>query len=143
MANNSGGAAAHRRRIVAIGVAFIILAAGGLYWYRVPRPEPQRVAPPPGRPAVPVSVAVAARQDVPIYVTGLGIAQGSFTIAIHSQVDGVMQEVKFTEGHHVRKGDVLARIEPRLSRPRSTKPRRRSLRTWRHSGLPKRTLSAP
>jgi multidrug efflux system membrane fusion protein len=114
MANNPGGAALHRGRIVAIGVAFIILAGGGLYWYRAPGAEAQRVTPPPGRPAVPVSVAVAARQDVPIYVTGLGTVQGSFTIAIHSQVDGIMQEVKFTEGQHVRKGDVLARIEPRL-----------------------------
>src|SRR5713101_6000034 len=114
MANNLGGAAPHRRRIIAIGVAFVILAGGGLYWYRVPGSEPARVAPPPGRPAVPVSVAVAARQDVPIYVTGLGTVQGSFTIAIHSQVDGIMREVLFTEGQHVRKGDVLARIEPRL-----------------------------
>jgi multidrug efflux system membrane fusion protein len=96
MANNSGGAAAHRRRIVAIGVAFVILAGSSLYWYRAPGSEPARVAPPPGRPAVPVSVAVAARQDVPIYVTGLGTVQGSFTIAIHSQVDGIMQEVLFT-----------------------------------------------
>jgi len=114
MANNPGGAALHHGRIVAIGVAFIILAGGGLYWYRVPRPEPQRAAPAPGRPAVPVSVAIAARQDVPIYVTGLGTVQGSFTIAIHSQVDGIMQEVLFTEGQHVRKGDALVRIEPRL-----------------------------
>ncbi len=114
MANNLGGAALHRGRVVAIGVAFIILAGGGLYWYRVPGPEPQRAAPAPGRPAVPVSVAIAARQDVPIYVTGLGTVQGSFTIAIHSQVDGIMQEVLFTEGQHVRKGDALVRIEPRL-----------------------------
>ena len=114
MASNLGGAAPHRRRIVAIGVAFVILAGGGLYWYRVAGSEPQRAAPPPGRPAVPVSVAVAARQDVPISVTGLGTVQGSFTIAIHSQVDGIMHEVLFTEGQHVGKGDVLARIEPRL-----------------------------
>jgi multidrug efflux system membrane fusion protein len=114
MANKPSGAAAHRRRIVAIGVAFVILAGAGLYWYRVPPSEPVRAAPPPGRPAVPVSVAVAARQDVPIFVTGLGAVQASFTIAIHSQVDGLMQEVLFTEGQHVRKGDVLARIEPRL-----------------------------
>jgi multidrug efflux system membrane fusion protein len=114
MASNLGGAAPRRRRFVAIGVAFVILAGGGLYWYRVAGSEPQRAAPPPGRPAVPVSVAVAARQDVPIYVTGLGTVQGSFTIAIHSQVDGIMQEVLFTEGQHVRKGDVLVRIEPRL-----------------------------
>ena len=114
MASHLGGAAPRRRRFVAIGVAFVILAGGGLYWYRVAGSEPQRAAAPPGRPAVPVSVAVAALQDVPIYVTGLGTVQGSFTIAIHSQVDGIMHEVLFTEGQHVGKGDVLARIEPRL-----------------------------
>ena len=81
--------------------------------YRAPGSEPVRAAPP-ARPAVPVSIAVATRQDVPIYVTGLGTVQGSFTIAIHSQVDGLMQEVLFTEGQHVRKGDALAQIEPRL-----------------------------
>jgi multidrug efflux system membrane fusion protein len=114
MANSLGGAAPRRRRIAAIGVALVLLTGGGLYWYRAPGSEPARAAAPPGRPAVPVSIAIAARQDVPIYVTGLGTVQGSFTIAIHSQVDGIMQEVKFTEGQHVRKGDVLARIEPRL-----------------------------
>jgi multidrug efflux system membrane fusion protein len=40
--------------------------------------------------------------------------QASFTIAIHSQVEGIMQEVLFVEGAKVKKGDVLARIDPRL-----------------------------
>jgi multidrug efflux system membrane fusion protein len=65
---------------------------------------------------VPVSVAAVSRQDLPIYVTGLGAVQASYTIGIHSQVDGIMQEVLFTEGQHVKKGDVLARIDPRLFR---------------------------
>ena len=59
-------------------------------------------------------VAVATRRDVPVYATGLGSVQASFTIGIHSQVEGIMQEVLFTEGQHVKKGDVLARIDPRL-----------------------------
>jgi multidrug efflux system membrane fusion protein len=63
---------------------------------------------------VPVSIAVAAQQDVPIYLTGLGTAQASFTVGIHSQVDGKLQEVFFTEGQHVKKGDLLAQIDPRL-----------------------------
>ena len=66
------------------------------------------------RARVPVSVAVVGRQDVPIYLTGLGSVQASFTVAIHSQVDGKLQEVLFTEGQHVKKGDVLAKIDPRL-----------------------------
>jgi multidrug efflux system membrane fusion protein len=54
------------------------------------------------------------RQDVPIYLTGLGTVQASFTVGIHSQVDGKLQEVLFTEGQHVKQGDVLAKIDPRL-----------------------------
>ena len=63
---------------------------------------------------MPVRVAIVSRQDVPIYLTGLGTVQASFTVGIHSQVDGKLQEVLFTEGQHVKKGDVLAKIDPRL-----------------------------
>jgi membrane fusion protein, multidrug efflux system len=112
MANHPSGTVGRRRRIAVIGVAAAILAGGALYWYRVPESEPSRAARPPAR-AVPVSIAVAARQDVPIHVTGLGTVQASFTIGIHSQVDGIMQKVLFTEGQHVKQGDVLAQIDPR------------------------------
>jgi multidrug efflux system membrane fusion protein len=61
-----------------------------------------------------VSVAIASRRDIPIYLTGLGTVQPSSSVGIHSQVDGKLQEVPFTEGQHVKKGDVLARIDPRL-----------------------------
>ena len=57
---------------------------------------------------------MVGRQDMPIYLTGLGTVQASFTVGIHSQVDGKLQEVLFTEGQHVNKGDVLAKIDPRL-----------------------------
>ena len=63
---------------------------------------------------MPVRIAIVSRQDVPIYLTGLGTVQASFTVGIHSQVDGKLQEVLFTEGQHVKKGDVLAKIDPRL-----------------------------
>jgi membrane fusion protein, multidrug efflux system len=63
---------------------------------------------------VPVRVAIVGRQDVPIYLDGLGTVQASFTVGIHSQLDGKLQEVLFTEGQHVKKGDVLAKIDPRL-----------------------------
>jgi multidrug efflux system membrane fusion protein len=68
-----------------------------------------------GQPAaVPVSVAAASRRDVPIILTGLGTVQATFTVGIHSQVDGKLQDVFFTEGQRVKKGDVLAKIDPRL-----------------------------
>ena len=56
----------------------------------------------------------ASRADVPIYLTGLGTVQALYTVAIHAQVDGKLQDVFFKEGQRVKKGDVLAKIDPRL-----------------------------
>src|SRR6476660_5636060 len=92
----------------------IVVVAAGVYWYATQGPSPAHAARSPAVPGVPVSIAVAAQQDVPIYLTGLGTVQASFTVGIHSQVDGKLQEVFFTEGQHVKKGDVLAKIDPRL-----------------------------
>ena len=109
----SEGATRKGRRLTA---AILAVLAGGaaLYWYQTPGPETARPARAGSRPTIRVSIAVAARQDVPVYATGLGSVQASYTIGIHSQVEGIMQEVLFTEGQHVKKGDVLAKIDPRL-----------------------------
>ena len=75
------------------------------------RPPPARAG---GRPGVPVSAAAVSRQDIPVYLTGIGSVQAYFNIDIHAKVDGELQEVLFTEGQRVKKGDVLAKIDPRL-----------------------------
>jgi multidrug efflux system membrane fusion protein len=63
--------------------------------------------------AIPVSIADAGYQDVPIYLAGLGNVQAFNTTAIHTQVDGKLQSVNFVEGQEVHKGDVLVQIDPR------------------------------
>jgi membrane fusion protein, multidrug efflux system len=102
-----------RARHVVITVALLSLAVGvGLYFARrgvVPAEAALGKST-----GVPVSVASAGRQDVPIYLVGLGTAQATFTVGIHTQVDGKLQDVLFKEGQHVKKGDVLAKIDPRL-----------------------------
>jgi len=62
---------------------------------------------------VPVSVATAARKDVPIYFDGLGTVQAYNTVTVHTQVDGQLIDVLFHEGQDVKKDDVLAKIDPR------------------------------
>jgi membrane fusion protein, multidrug efflux system len=110
-----GSAGANSKRPLWIAVGLAVLAGGAtLYRYQTSGADVAHPARTGARPAVRVNVAVAARQDVPVYATGLGAVQASFTIGIHSQVEGIMQEVLFTEGQHVKKGDVLARIDPRL-----------------------------
>lgn len=102
------------RRVVLIATFGAIFAAAGLfYWYWTQGPDPAHAART-TRAAVPVSVATASRQDVPIYLTGLGTVQALVTVAIHAQVDGKLQDVFFKEGQRVKKGDVLAKIDPRL-----------------------------
>ena len=102
------------RRLVGGLVCLAVLCAGALFLWLRQGPTPAHAALTPVRAAVPVSVVTAKRKDVPIYLTGLGTVQASFTVGIHSQVDGKLQEVLFTEGQHVNKGDVLAKIDPRL-----------------------------
>jgi membrane fusion protein, multidrug efflux system len=111
----AGGQPKARVRRAATKVGFCtIIVAGGLVWYwaqgAVPAPVPKSQA----RAAVPVSVVPAVRQDVPVYLSGLGTVQASYTVGIHAQVDGKLQEVFFTEGQNVRKGDLLAKVDPRL-----------------------------
>jgi multidrug efflux system membrane fusion protein len=102
-----------RRRAISAGAACIVLlvAGGAFYWaaISVSGTVPRAAS----RPAVPVTVAVATRRDVPIYLTGLGTVQAMFSIDIQAQVDGQLQQVLFTEGQQVKKGDVLAKINPR------------------------------
>ena len=62
---------------------------------------------------VPVTVVAAARNDIPITLDALGTVQPLATITARAQVDGILVEVAYTEGQEVKRGDVLARIDPR------------------------------
>ena len=62
---------------------------------------------------IPVQTAVVAQKDVPIWLDGLGSVAAYYTVTVKSQVDGRLDAVKFTEGQKVKKGDVLAQIDPR------------------------------
>jgi len=62
---------------------------------------------------VPVVAAPVQKRDVPIYLDGLGNVTAFRTVTVRSQVDGRLDQVLFTEGQQVRKGDLLARIDPR------------------------------
>jgi multidrug efflux system membrane fusion protein len=108
------GTARRNRGVVVFGACIAALAiAGTAYWYFSQGPDPAHASRG-ARNAVPVSVATASRQDVPIYLVGLGTVQALFTVGIHAQVDGKLQDVFFKEGQRVKKGDVLAKIDPRL-----------------------------
>jgi membrane fusion protein, multidrug efflux system len=100
-----------RRRVLVISTVVAVAGVGA--WYGLERAQPDEVVKAAAAP-VPVTVAIASKEDLPIYLTGLGVVQASFTVGIRAQVDGKLEQVLFKEGEHVRKGDVLAKIDPRL-----------------------------
>src|SRR5215468_7830753 len=107
--------ASRGRRIVLMTICVAALAGGGAaYWRWGKEAEGAQAARLPARAKVSVSIAIVGRQDVPVYLNGLGTVQASYTVGLHSQVDGKLQEVLFKEGQQVKKGDVLALIDPRL-----------------------------
>jgi membrane fusion protein, multidrug efflux system len=63
--------------------------------------------------AVNVQAATAMRSDVPLTVEGLGTVQAFYTATLAAQVNGQLQQVFFTEGQLVKKGQLLAQIDPR------------------------------
>ncbi len=62
---------------------------------------------------IPVVLAPAAQKDVPIYLDGLGTVQAWRTVTVRSQVDGRLDKVLFNEGQEVKRGQLLAQIDPR------------------------------
>jgi multidrug efflux system membrane fusion protein len=62
---------------------------------------------------IPVTVAPATRQDVPVYLNGLGQVLAFNTATILAQVSGQLVSVPFKEGDEVDKGSLLAQVDPR------------------------------
>jgi multidrug efflux system membrane fusion protein len=63
----------------------------------------------------PVSVATAQvqRQDVPVYLSGLGAVTAFNTANIKSRVDGQIMKVNVREGQNVKQGELLIEIDAR------------------------------
>ncbi len=63
--------------------------------------------------AVPVVGATATVGDLGVYQNGLGTVTPVNTVTVRSRVDGELISVAYREGQLVRKGDLLAQIDPR------------------------------
>ncbi len=61
----------------------------------------------------PVGVATVQPRDVNVAINALGTVTPIATVSVVSQISGYLQQVAFTEGQHVKKGDFLAQIDPR------------------------------
>ncbi len=75
----------------------------------------------PGRPGgaggredgpIPVTAVAAEARDVPMFLSALGTVQALNTVTLSAQVGGQLKAVHFKEGQEVRKGDLIAEIDP-------------------------------
>jgi len=63
--------------------------------------------------SVSVTVATVQRQDMPVYLTGLGAVTAFNTANLKSRVDGQIMRVFVNEGQTVNQGELLIEIDPR------------------------------
>jgi multidrug efflux system membrane fusion protein len=91
-----------------LALAILLLLAWKFILYK-PADAAARKEPP----AIAVDTAAATHTDVPVYLQGLGTVQAFYTVTVTARVDGELQKIDFTEGQTVRKGDLLAVIDPR------------------------------
>ncbi len=101
------------RRVAVWSLVIVILAGLGYYFFAAPwstaqRAQRTRV----GEGPVPVIAATVKRADVPLYLDAVGTSRALNTVTVRPQIDGKLIQVGFTEGQNVKKGDVLARIDP-------------------------------
>src|ERR1700752_3951840 len=94
-------------------LGFVALAAAAFAAIHSRFPDQPALAPAAASP-VPVVTAVVQQHDEPIVLSGLGTVQALNTASIQSQVTGALEEVDFVEGQSVKRGDILAKIDPRL-----------------------------
>ena len=119
-----GWAVKVRTATVLVCGAAVLSAAAAMYYFRIWPAElllptqPAAVAgasaagPRPGTP-VPVKVAAAVVEDVPIYLTGIGTVQAYNTVNVQSRVDGEITQILFAEGQDVKRATRWCIIDPR------------------------------
>lgn len=95
----------HRRSVA----VFVLAATGGIaYWFGH---NEQPAAKKNGSAPVPVQVARAEVRDVAVVLELTGRVEAYESVDIRARVDGQVQTIEFSEGRHVRRGDVLVQLE--------------------------------
>jgi membrane fusion protein, multidrug efflux system len=92
----------------------LVLVVGGIYWWTTnfqPAQAPERGR----RGGGPMSIVpqTVAKGDVNINIDALGTVTSLATVVVRTQVSGQLITVAFKEGQEVKKGELLAEIDPR------------------------------
>lgn len=102
-----------RKFLRVVAVALVCVAAAAAFWRIHSRNAQATSQRPAAKHAIPVFVATAKVQDVPIILRGLGTVLAYNTVSVKSRVEGAITKIDFTEGQEVHAGDVLAELDAR------------------------------
>ncbi len=102
-----------RRWLMAVLCALVLAGIGYAIWFWPADSTRQAARNRNANEPIPVLVASAEQKDVPIFLDALGTVQAFNMVTVKLMVDGPLISVNFTEGQDVKKGDVLAQIDPR------------------------------
>jgi multidrug efflux system membrane fusion protein len=97
-------------RLLRLGAATAVLGAGFFAYSRL---KLQETPTPAVDLPVPVIATTVQQHDVPIMLTGLGTVTALNTATVRAQITGLLTAINFQEGQTVKKGEVLAQIDPR------------------------------
>lgn len=100
------------RRTLAITLVLICIVAALYYVFGGPAAQQRRGGRFAAEGPIPVLVATVTRANVPVYLDAVGTIKALNTVTVRPQVDGKLLSVNFKEGDDVKKGDVLAKIDP-------------------------------
>lgn len=115
-------AAPNRRGRGLFYLFLVVVVVAGVWWYA---DRGDQTSQPSGRGGmvagmrggfggpVPVRVAEATQQSINHVLQAIGTVTAFNTVTVRSRVEGELQEILFSDGEAVEKGDVLARIDPR------------------------------
>jgi macrolide-specific efflux system membrane fusion protein len=94
-----------RRKQIIGGMTFLVLLAGGWYWYSSAAQKPQTDA------VRPIAVTRANIEEV---VTSQGKLEAKQYVDVGTQVSGQLKKINVDIGDTVKKGQLLAEIDPRV-----------------------------
>lgn len=103
----------HRYLILAIIVVLVLFAAILLQQCNSTNTNKKIKAAKPASKPIPVVTAIARRTNVPIYLSALGSVTAYNNVTVRTQINGLLIKVYFDEGQMVKKGELLAEIDPR------------------------------
>ncbi|HEY6454927.1 MAG TPA: efflux RND transporter periplasmic adaptor subunit [Steroidobacteraceae bacterium] len=113
--SSTGPVAFVRRHWVLIVVLIVLIGGGALFLHHAKVQNAANT-----RPvfnfrtnAVSVSVATVTKGDIVVRIPGLGTVTPLQTVTVKAQISGIMEKVNFKEGQMVKKGELLAVIDPR------------------------------